>query len=65
MSKFRYKARDENGKEIVGQIDGTNIDQIVDLLGEKKLIPITIDELNFDGSKKDETFWEKVNAGLH
>jgi type IV pilus assembly protein PilC len=64
MPKFHYKARDAEGKIFTGTSDGGSVDEIVDQLAEKKQTPISIDELNFDGTKKGETFYEKVNAGL-
>ncbi len=64
MPKYTYKARDEEGRTITGTADGSNVDEIVDIITEKRLTPITVDELNFDGTKKGETFWEKLNNGI-
>lgn len=64
MAKFQYKIRDEHDRLLTGTIDGSSVEQVVDQLSEKKYTPITVEELNFDGTKKDETFLEKLNAGL-
>ena len=58
MPKFSYKVQDIEDREMVGTIDGSSEDEVLDLLAERNLIPISIAELNFDGSKKDATFSE-------
>ena len=64
MPKYQYKIRDEHDRLLTGTIDGSSVEEVVDQLSEKNYVPITIDELNFDGSKKDQTFFEKLNSGL-
>lgn len=64
MPKYLYKIRDDQDRLLTGTIDGGSVDEVVDQLSEKNYIPITIEELNFDGSKKNETFFEKLNTGL-
>jgi type IV pilus assembly protein PilC len=64
MAKYFYKARDGNDRIVTGTIEGGTIDEVIDRVGEKKLIPIQVDELNFDGSRKNESFTDKFKAGF-
>jgi type IV pilus assembly protein PilC len=49
---------------MVGQADASTVDELIDRLSEKHLTPVSIDELNFDGSKKGQSFFEKLNEGF-
>ncbi|MBD3321347.1 MAG: hypothetical protein GF350_09665 [Chitinivibrionales bacterium] len=64
MPKFAYKVRDTQNRVLGGTTEGTDVDEVVDRLTERNLTPLNIDELNFDGTRKDETFVEKVNNAL-
>jgi type II secretory pathway component PulF len=64
MAKFFYKARDINDRIVTGNADGSTLDEVIDRLGEKKLIPIAIDELNFDGSRKNQNFTDKIKQSF-
>ena len=64
MPKYYYKARDQNDKVITGNTDGQSIDEVIDRLGEKKLVPIQVDELNFDGSRKQASLTDKFKASF-
>lgn len=64
MAKFSYSVRDTQGRLINGTIDGNSIDECMSRLEEKDLIPVSIEELNFDGSLKDRSFFDKVNERL-
>ncbi len=64
MARFSYKVRDKQDRILTGLMDGATVDEVLDRLSEKDLTPVSVDELNFDGSKKDRTFWEKFNEGL-
>jgi type IV pilus assembly protein PilC len=64
MPKYQYSARDQQDRVVSGAVDGNSVEEVADRLSEKNLIPIAIDELNFDGSKKNLTFFEKLNASL-
>ncbi len=64
MAKFSYKSKDQNDRVLTGALDGATVDDIIDVLRDKNQIPIIIEELNFDGSKKNETFFEKLNNGI-
>ncbi len=64
MARFSYQVRDVQNKILTGSMDGANLDDVIDKLGEKNLSPISIEELNFDGTKKNQTFSEKLREGF-
>lgn len=64
MPRFTYKARDAQDRILSGSIEGTTVDEILDRLDAKQLIPVSVEELNFDGSKKEQTFSEKINEWI-
>ena len=64
MPRFVYKVRDNQNRILVGNADAVTVDEVIDQLAEKELVPVSIDELNFDGTKKGQSFFEKVNEGL-
>ncbi|MBN2037001.1 MAG: type II secretion system F family protein [Chitinispirillaceae bacterium] len=64
MAKYYYKARDVNDRIVTGNIEGVTIDEVIDRLGDKQLIPIQVDELNFDGSRRNQTFADKFREGF-
>ena len=47
-----------------GSMEGSTVDEVLDQLGERKLTPISVDELNFDGTQKNRTFGERINDQL-
>lgn len=61
MPRFEYKVRDAKNRILTGVMDGSSVDDIVDKLDEKKLSPLSIEELNFDGTRKNQTFFQKLN----
>ncbi|MFW6245801.1 MAG: type II secretion system F family protein [Fibrobacterota bacterium] len=64
MPKFAYKARDVQDRLLTGSMDGGTVDDVLGKLEEKLLVPITVEELNFDGTLKNRSFWDKVNEGI-
>jgi len=64
MPRFEYKVRDIQNKTLTGTMDGANEDDILDRLSEKNLSPVSIEELNFDGTRKNQTFSEKLKQGI-
>lgn len=64
MAKYSYTARDEKGRIVSSTTEGNSVDEVADRLAEKNLITISIDELNFDGTKKGLSFMDKINASL-
>ncbi|MBF0431187.1 MAG: type II secretion system F family protein [Fibrobacteria bacterium] len=63
MARFEYKVKDMEERVLVGSMDGATADEIIDRLAEKDLIPINVTELNFDGTKKGQTFSDKFSEG--
>lgn len=49
---------------LTGAADAATVEELVDRLGENNQIPISVDELNFDGTVKGMSFIDKVNEGL-
>jgi type IV pilus assembly protein PilC len=64
MPKYSYKAHDTQNRLLVGSTEGVSVDEVIDKLTQKNLLPITVDELNFDGTRKNQTFIEKFKEGL-
>jgi type IV pilus assembly protein PilC len=64
MPRYEYKAYDEEEREHNGIIDGASEDDALEKLSDLNFTPITIDELNFDGSKQNDTIVAKVKAEL-
>ena len=64
MAKYYYKARDINDRIVTGNAEGATVDEIIDRLGEKQMIPIQVDELNFDGSRRNLSFVDKFKEGF-
>jgi type IV pilus assembly protein PilC len=64
MAKYFYKARDVNDRIVTGNAEGSSLDEVIDRLGEKKLVPISVDELNFDGSQKNLNFTDKLKKSF-
>jgi len=64
MPRFYYKARDPNDKIITGNTEGQSVDEVIERLGEKKLVPIQVDELNFDGSRRQQGFTERFKSSF-
>jgi type IV pilus assembly protein PilC len=64
MPKYAYQVQDAEERVLTGTMDGSSADEILDRLTDKNLIPLSVDELNFDGSRKGQSFIDKINAGL-
>jgi general secretion pathway protein F len=63
MAKFAYTIRDTENQTISGIRFGESADDVADLLEQKNFAIISLDELNFDGSIKGETFAQKFSVG--
>jgi type IV pilus assembly protein PilC len=61
MPKFAYKVRDTQNKIITGSADAATVDEVLDSLGQRELIPLSVEELNFDGTRKGQTFLDQIN----
>jgi type IV pilus assembly protein PilC len=64
MAKYAYKVRDLENRLQMGIQEANSEDEALRLLTLRGLRVTGIEELNFDGSRKDETFSEKFNARL-
>jgi type IV pilus assembly protein PilC len=64
MPKFTYTVRDTHGRLLNGTMDGNSVDECMGRLEEKSMIPISIEELNFDGSLKDRSALDKINEWM-
>ncbi len=64
MATFSYKARDSFDRMITGSMNGASIDEVLDRLTEKKLTPVSVDELNFDGTPKNLTVSDRINEWI-
>jgi type IV pilus assembly protein PilC len=45
-------------------MDGNSVDECITRLEEKGLIPVSIEELNFDGSLKNRSFFDKIGESF-
>ena len=64
MPKFSYSVRDSQGRLLTGTMDGNTVDECIGRLEEKNLIPVNIEEMNFDGTIKGRSFFDKVSESL-
>jgi type IV pilus assembly protein PilC len=64
MPKFAFSARDQQAKLVSGTTDGASMDEVADRLSERMLIPLSIEELNFDGTRKSSAFLQRLNDSL-
>jgi type IV pilus assembly protein PilC len=63
MAKYAYTIRDTDGHVVSGVRFGDSADDVADFFEQKNFTIVSLDELNFDGSKKGETFGQKFSAG--
>jgi type IV pilus assembly protein PilC len=64
MPKYAYKARDAQVHLLTGMMDGNSVDECISRLEEKGLIPVSVEELNFDGSLKNRSFFDKIGESF-
>ena len=64
MPRFAYRARDLNDRILSGTVECSVVDEALEQLSTKNLIPLSVEELNFDGSRKNQSFTEKINEAL-
>jgi type IV pilus assembly protein PilC len=64
MAKFAYTARDEDDHKFSGTMNGATAEEVIERLSQKEYLDISLEELNFDGSKKVETFFDKFKSSL-
>ncbi|MBN1576485.1 MAG: type II secretion system F family protein [Chitinispirillaceae bacterium] len=64
MARYSYKARDQQDRILTGTMEGASVDEVLDRLSIKDLVPVSVDELNFDGTPKNRGFWDKLNESI-
>lgn len=64
MPRFTYKARDSQDRIVSGVIEGLSQEDALVRLEQKELVPIAMEELRFDGTRKNQTFTDKLNLAL-
>lgn len=64
MARYSYEARDAENRLLSGIMDGNTMNEVYEILEQKGFAPISVIELNFDGSRKGETFADKVRTGF-
>jgi type IV pilus assembly protein PilC len=64
MAKYSYKVRDTENRLQTGYQEANSEDEVLRLLSERGLRVTDLEELNFDGSRKNQTFTERLNARL-
>lgn len=64
MAKFSYSVRDAENRLQTGLQEAQNADEALRLLAERGLRVTAIEELNFDGSRKEATYGDKLSAKL-
>lgn len=64
MAKFAYKVRDQENRLQSGIQEANSEDEALRLLIERNLRVTNLEELNFDGSRKEESFSERLNTRI-
>jgi type IV pilus assembly protein PilC len=65
MAKFSYKARDTQDRLHSGTMDGESIDDCVERLEARGMVPISVEERSADGNGPDGSFSERVGERFH
>ncbi len=64
MPNYSYKAHDSRNRVLAGNMEAASIDAVIESLTGKSLLPISVDELNFDGSTRNQKFSRKLAANF-
>ena len=64
MGSYTYKARDTQDRIVTGTIDGATVDDILNRIVARNMIPVSVEEVNFDGTSKNQTFMDHLNEFL-
>ncbi len=64
MPRYFYKAKKADGELVTGYTAGVSSEEVSEKMGSKGLTVIKIEELGFDGKRKNESFMEKFSAGF-
>ncbi len=62
MSRYQYKARDESGKLISGELDSSSREKVLGMLREKGLYTVSIKPVDAGGSAKKIFVFRKIKA---
>ena len=64
MGKFSYKVRDREDRVLLGTMEATSPDEVLEKLTQKDLLPILVKELAGDELRTTKTLTERLNDGL-
>ena len=64
MPNYSYKAHDSRNRVLAGTMEVASIDTVIENLTGKSPPPISVDELNFDGSTRNQKFSQKLAANF-
>lgn len=64
VAKFNYKVRNSADHILTGMVEAATVDEVLERLHEKDLTPISLNELNFDGTVKNQSFFDQLRDGL-
>jgi type IV pilus assembly protein PilC len=64
MGKFSYKVRDNEDRVLLGTMEGTTADEVLERLKQKDFLPILVKELAGDELRTGKTLWEKVGESF-
>lgn len=60
MARYEYRARDSQDRTLTGTLAAADESDALGKLEERHLIPLGIEELNFDGSRRNQPLAEKL-----
>lgn len=64
MGKFSYKVRDREDRVLLGTMEATTADEVMEKLTQKDFLPILVKELVGDELRPTKTLTERINEGL-
>jgi type IV pilus assembly protein PilC len=64
MPRYSYRVRDAGGRLSSGTMSAVDREEVAERLAQKNLEPVSVEEVNFDGTRKEETFSEKFRSGF-
>ena len=67
MPKFSYKVRDREDRVVLGTMEGSNTDDVLERLAQKDLLPILVQEIGLNGAgalQPAKSMRERLNDGI-
>jgi type IV pilus assembly protein PilC len=64
MAKFSYKVRDREDRVLLGTMDATTADEVLERLNQKSFLPILVKELSGDELRPTKSLREFLNESL-